>query len=100
MKDLAVVEAVLSTKYNRRHATSKISISFSGMDMEWWMWAIDGLKKKDMVEFPRPPKPRLQCYRIITPVAGIGMKGRVLELEKGGKPALELIEPIDDSLEF
>jgi len=53
-----------------------------------------------MVEFPRPPKPRLQCYRIITPVAGIGMKGRVLELEKGGKPALELIEPIDDSLEF
>jgi len=34
MKDLAVVEAVLSTKYNRRHATSKISISLSGMDME------------------------------------------------------------------
>lgn len=34
LKDFAVVEAVLSTKYNRRHATSKISISFSGMDME------------------------------------------------------------------
>ena len=34
LKDLAVVKAVLSMKYDRRHATSKISISFSGMDME------------------------------------------------------------------
>jgi len=41
-----------------------------------------------MVEFARPPKPILQCYRTETIVAGIGMKGRVWKLEKGDNQAM------------
>jgi len=41
-----------------------------------------------MVEFARPPKPILQCYRTETIVVGIGNNVRVWKLEKGGNEAM------------